>query len=189
MFEAFALTAPEIDPSVCGASRRIAMPSASIKKTASTVPAKTSAKPPAKSSAKPAPKPAPKPVVRAAPTPKTASGNNLAPQESGHKTASKHVSVDTPMLRARDLVARVAEATGAKVKDVRDTVEATLAELGKALDQGQSLQVPPLGKLSVAPRKGADDTRPIKLKLRRAADPKVKKASKKEALAEPDEAS
>jgi nucleoid DNA-binding protein len=93
------------------------------------------------------------------------------------------------MLRARDLVARVAEATGAKVKDVRDTVEATLAEIGKALDQGQSLQVPPLGKLSVAPRKGADDTSPIKLKLRRAADPKLKKASKKEALAEPDEAS
>ena len=185
MVWAFALTAPEIDPSVCGASRRIAMPSASIKKPASTAPAKTSAKPPAKSPAKPAPKP----IVRAAPTPKAASGNNVPPPESRDKTSSKPVSTDTPMLRARDLVARVAEATGAKVKDVRDTVEATLAEIGKALDQGQSLQVPPLGKLSVAPRKGADDTSPIKLKLRRAADPKVKKASKKEALAEPDEAS
>ena len=161
------------------------MPSASIKKPASTAPAKTSAKPPAKSPAKPAPKP----IVRAAPTPKAASGNNVPPPESRDKTSLKPVSTDTPMLRARDLVARVAEATGAKVKDVRDTVEATLAELGKALDQGQSLQVPPLGKLSVAPRKGADDTSPIKLKLRRAADPKVKKASKKEALAEPDEAS
>lgn len=182
---AFALTAPEIDPSVCGARRRIAMPSASIKKPASTVPAKSSAKPPAKSPAKPAPKP----IVRAAPTPKAASGNNVPPPESRDKTSSKLVSTDTPMLRTRDLIARVAEATGAKVKDVRDTVEATLAEIGKALDQGQSLQVPPLGKLSVAPRKGADDTSPIKLKLRRAADPKVKKASKKEALAEPDEAS
>lgn len=161
------------------------MPSASIKKPASTAPAKTSAKPPAKSPAKPAPKP----IVRAAPTPKAASGNNVPPPESRDKTSSKPVSTDTPMLRARDLVARVAEATGAKVKDVRDTVEATLAEIGKALDQGQSLQVPPLGKLSVAPRKGADDTSPIKLKLRRAVDPKVKKASKKEALAEPDEAS
>lgn len=185
MVWAFALTAPEIDPSVCGASRRIAMPSASIKKPASTVPAKTAAKSPAKSPAKPAPKP----IVRAAPTPKAASGNNVPPPESRDKTSSKPVSTDTPMLRARDLVARVAEATGAKVKDVRDTVEATLAEIGKALDQGQSLQVPPLGKLSLAPRKGADDTSPIKLKLRRAADPKVKKASKKEALAEPDEAS
>ena len=185
MVWAFALTAPEIDPSVCGASRRIAMPSASIKKPASTAPAKTSAKPPAKSPAKPAPKP----IVRAAPTPKAASGNNVPPPESRDKTSSKPVSVDTPMLRTRDLIARVAEATGAKVKDVRDTVEATLAEIGKALDQGQSLQVPPLGKLSVAPRKGADDTSPIKLKLRRAADPKVKKASKKEALAEPHEAS
>ena len=161
------------------------MPSASIKKPASTAPAKTSAKPPAKSPAKPAPKP----IVRAAPTPKAASGNNVPPPESRDKTSSKPVSTDTPMLRARDLVARVAEATGAKVKDVRDTVEATLAEIGKALDLGQSLQVPPLGKLSLAPRKGADDTSPIKLKLRRAADPKVKKASKKEALAEPDEAS
>jgi nucleoid DNA-binding protein len=93
------------------------------------------------------------------------------------------------MLRTRDLVARVAEATGAKVKDVRETVEATLAELGKALDQGQTLQLPPLGKLSVAPRKGDDDTSPIKLKLRRASDPAVRKASKKEALAEQDEAS
>ena len=185
MVWAFALTAPEIDPSVCSASRRIAMPSASIKKPASTAPAKTSAKPPAKSPAKPAPKP----IVRAAPTPKAASGNNVPPPESRDKTSSKPVSTDTPMLRARDLVARVAEATGAKVKDVRDTVEATLAEIGKALDQGQSLQVPPLGKLSLAPRKGADDTSPIKLKLRRATDPKVKKASKKEALAEPDEAS
>ncbi len=189
MVWAFALTAPEIDPSVCGASRRIAMPSASIKKPASTVPAKTAAKSPAKSPAKPAPKPVAKPVARAAPTPKAASGNNVPPPESRDKTSSKPVSTDTPMLRARDLVARVAEATGAKVKDVRDTVEATLAEIGKALDQGQSLQVPPLGKLSVAPRKGADDTSPIKLKLRRAADPKLKKASKKEALAEPDEAS
>ncbi len=161
------------------------MPSASIKKPASTAPAKTSAKPPAKSPAKPAPKP----IVRAAPTPKAASGNNVPPPESRDKTSSKPVSIDTPMLRTRDLVARVAEATGAKVKDVRDTVEATLAEIGRALDQGQSLQVPPLGKLSLAPRKGADDTSPIKLKLRRAADPKVKKASKKEALAEPDEAS
>ena len=165
------------------------MPSASIKKTASTAPAKTSAKPPAKSLPKPAPKPVAKPVVRGAPAPNAAAANNVPPPESGHKPSSKPVSIDTPMLRARDLVARVAEATGAKVKDVRDTVEAILAEVGKALDQGQSLQVPPLGKLSVAPRKGADDTSPIKLKLRRAAAPKVKKASKKEALAEPDEAS
>ena len=186
---AFALTAPEIDPSVYGDSRRIAMPSASIKKPASTAPAKTSAKPPAKSPAKPAPKSVAKPVLRGAPTPKAASGNNVPPPESRDETSSKPVSTDTPMLRTRDLVARVAEATGAKVKDVRGTVEATLAEIGKALDQGQRLQVPPLGKLSVAPRKGADDTSPIKLKLRRAADPKVKKASKKEALAEPDEAS
>ena len=191
MVGAFALTALEIDPSVCGATRRIAMPSASVKKPALAVPAKTAAKSPPKSLAKPTPKPVAKPVIKPATSsaPKVTSGTNVSGAASGGHKTSKPATVDTPMLRARDLVARVAEATGAKVKDARQIVEATLAALGKALDQGQTLQVPPLGKLSVAPRKGADDTSPIKLKLRRAADPKVKKASKKEALAEPDEAS
>ena len=160
------------------------MPSASVKRTASAVPAKTAEKPAPKSLAKPTPKPVAKPVVKPATSsaPKVTSGTSVSsPASGGHKTA-KPPTVDTPMLRARDLVARVAEATGAKVKDARQIVEATLAELGKALDQGQTLQVPPLGKLSVAPRKGADDTSPIKLKLRRAADPKAKKASKKRLL-------
>lgn len=163
------------------------MPSASVKKPAAPAPAKTAGKSAPKSSPKPAVKPAAKDAPRSAP--KATTGANVSATASGDNKPAKPVSVDAPMLRARDLVARVAEATGAKVKDVRETVEATLAELGKALDQGQTLQLPPLGKLSVAPRKGADDTSPIKLKLRRAADPKVKKASKKEALAEPDEAS
>lgn len=163
------------------------MPSASVKKPAAPAPAKTAAKSAPKSSAKATPKPAAKDAARSAP--KTTTGANVSAPASGDNKPAKPVSVDAPMLRARDLVARVAEATGAKVKDVRETVEATLAELGKALDQGQTLQLPPLGKLSVAPRKGADDTSPIKLKLRRASDPAVRKASKKEALAEPDEAS
>ncbi len=167
------------------------MPSASVKKPAAPAPAKTAAKSAPKSSAKATPKPAAKPAAKdaARSAPKATTGANVSAPASGDNKPAKPVSVDAPMLRARDLVARVAEATGAKVKDVRETVEATLAELGKALDQGQTLQLPPLGKLSVAPRKGADDTSPIKLKLRRASDPAVRKASKKEALAEPDEAS
>jgi nucleoid DNA-binding protein len=169
------------------------MPSATAPKPATKPAAKTAAKPAAKSSAKsatkPVAKPAPKATIKAASSSKATAISSVTGPSSGGGKTDKAVSVDSPMLRSRDLVARVAEATGAKVKDVRQAVEATLAELGKALDQGQTLQLPPLGKLSVAPRKGADDMSPIKLKLRRSSDPAVKKESKKEALAEPDEAS
>ena len=155
------------------------MPSATAKKT----PAKAAVKPAAKAAVKSATKPATKPAARSTAKPaSSASAPAAAPQPI---TAS----LDTNTLRTRDLVARVAEATGAKAKDLRQAVEATLAELGKALDQGQTLQLPPLGKLMISPRKSDDATGPIKLKLRRATEPAQRKNSKKEALAEPDEAS
>lgn len=159
---------------------------ASAAKTSATAKsaAKTATKPPSKPAAKkPAPKPAAKPAVSPAVAVKVAEDATSKPK------AAKPAVVDGPVLRAKDLVARVAEATGAKVKTVRPLVEATLAELGKALDLGHTLQLPPLGKLSVSPRKSESDTGPIKLKLRRASESSGKKASKKETLAEPDEAS
>lgn len=155
---------------------------ASAAKTSATAKsaAKTATKPPSKPAAK---KPAPKPAVSPVGAVKAAEDAKSKPK------AAKPAVVDGPVLRGKDLVARVAEATGAKVKTVRPLVEATLAELGKALDLGHTLQLPPLGKLSVSPRKSDTDTSPIKLKLRRASEANGKKASKKETLAEPDEAS
>lgn len=162
------------------------MPSAPAKSTSSAKSpstTKVAVKPAVKPAAKPAAKkPALKPVAKPASQPAAEAALPAA-------KAAKPAAVEGPVLRAKDLVARVAEATGAKVKDVRPTVEATLAELGKALDLGHTLQLPPLGKLSVTPRKSATDSSPIKLKLRRAGEGSGKKASKKEALAEPDEAS
>ena len=159
---------------------------ASAAKTSATAKsaAKTAAKPPSKPAAK---KPAPKPAAKPAVSPAVA--GKVAEEAKSKAKAAKPPVVDGPVLRAKDLVARVAEATGAKVKTVRPLVEATLAELGKALDLGHTLQLPPLGKLSVSPRKSDTDTSPIKLKLRRASEANGKKASKKETLAEPDEAS
>lgn len=159
---------------------------ASAAKTSATAKsaAKTATKPPSKPAAKkPAPKPAAKPALSPAVAVKVTEDATSKPK------AAKPAVVDGPVLRGKDLVARVAEATGAKVKTVRPLVEATLAELGKALDLGHTLQLPPLGKLSVSPRKSDTDTSPIKLKLRRASEANGKKASKKETLAEPGEAS
>lgn len=90
------------------------------------------------------------------------------------------------VLRSKDFVARIAEATGAKVKDIKTTIDATLAELGRALDAGETLVLPPLGRLSVNPSKSDVANNPMKLKLRRVlgnAENAAKKTAEKEALA------
>lgn len=92
-------------------------------------------------------------------------------------------------LRPKDLIARVAEATGGKIKDIRGTVAATLEELGKSLDAGEILVLPPLGKLRVAPGKAEGGDGPMRLKLHRGAGVAGKKKAEKEPLAEPGEAS
>lgn len=140
------------------------MPSAPAKK---PVAAKPAAKTAAKAAAKPAAKPAGEKAPRA---------------EASKPTAGA-------ILRTRDLVARVCEATGAKIKDARATVEATLAELGKSLDAGELLNLPPLGAVRITPAKAEGGDGPMKLKLRRGAGTAGGKKDDKEALAAPGEAS
>lgn len=141
-----------------------------------TAPAK---KPAAPKTAKPAAKPAAKTVAKAAPKAKPAAKPAVNVEQ---KAASTPTAGGT--LRAKDLVARVAEATGGKVKDIKGVVEATLLQLGRALDAGEALNLPPLGKLKITPAKAEGGAGPMKLKLRRGAGAAVKKKAEKEALAE-----
>lgn len=67
------------------------------------------------------------------------------------------------VLRLRDLVDRVAGATGARKPEAKKSVEATLVAISAALQAGATLALPPLGKLRVARTAGAVMT----LKLRR----------------------
>lgn len=87
------------------------------------------------------------------------------------------------VVRVRDLVDRVAEASDQKKKDVRDVVEAVLAVLGKAIDAGEVLNLPPLGKLRVA-RAATAEAGAITLKLRRGGGGKGSEKAEKEGLAE-----
>lgn len=127
-----------------------------------------------KAAAKPAGKPAAKTAPKAEKTPK--------PERAAKPEASKPTAGAT--LKARDLIARVAEATGGKVKDVKPMVEATLAELGKSLDAGETLVLPPLGRLRITPAKTEGAAGPMKLKLKRGGAAGAKKNPEKEALAE-----
>ncbi len=86
-------------------------------------------------------------------------------------------------LRLKTLVDRVTASTGGKKKGVKEIVEATLAQLGTALENGEALNLPAFGRLRVA--KGSTDGSPMTLKLRRTPVDGARKKPANEALAEP----
>ena len=158
---------------------------------------KSTAKPAVKPAAKAAAKPAAKPALRTAakskvaavaakPQVKEESMNEIvditeaATSESGAKAV--------PQMKVKDLIERVAATAEQNKKDVRAIVEATLAELGKALEAGESLNLPPFGRVRIANQKADGTGQLMTLKLRRGGEKKAGKNAG-EALAEASEAS
>ena len=145
------------------------------------------AKPAVKAAAKPAAKPA---AAKAAPKAATKAATIAAPKvavpavSAAAPTVEKAAKVAAPLLKKKELVARVVEALEGKKKGaVKDIVEATLATLGEALQKGESLNLPPFGKARVARTKGEGADAMITLRLRGAGEKNAPKAGK-EALAE-----
>lgn len=89
-------------------------------------------------------------------------------------------------LKLRELVSRVVDATGAKKKDAKTVVEATLVQLGEALAKGEELNLPGVGKVRVARSVDKDGRAMMTLKVRSPGAGKKKEP--KEALAESEEA-
>lgn len=56
---------------------------------------------------------------------------------------------DGNTVRKKAMIDRVTEASGVKRKDAKAVLEATLAELGKAIAAGEELNLPGLGKIKV----------------------------------------
>ncbi len=52
-------------------------------------------------------------------------------------------------MKKKDLIAKVTEASGVKRSEAKKVIEATLKELGDALQREEELNLPPLGKMSV----------------------------------------
>jgi DNA-binding protein HU-alpha len=71
------------------------------------------------------------------------------------------------VLRKKELFERVVEVTGAKKKDVKPIVEATLKALGDALSAGDQLVLPPLGKAKVNQQKDLGSAEMLVIRLRR----------------------
>lgn len=70
-------------------------------------------------------------------------------------------------VKLRDLVDRVASTTGQPRPQVKSAVEAALAIISEALDQGQPLNLPHLGKIRVSKAGNPAEAQPMVLKLRR----------------------
>lgn len=89
----------------------------------------------------------------------------------------------TGTLKIKDLVELVTAAVGGKKKDVKDIVEATLTQMGLALDRGHSLNLPAFGKARVARQQPAASGAVLTLKLRRVKAGAAGETSGKETLA------
>ncbi|NGQ92120.1 hypothetical protein G5V65_14575 [Rhodobacter sp. HX-7-19] len=134
---------------------------------------------------KPAAKPAVKAVVAA---PKIAApvlaSVPAAPPADAAALARPAKAAAGPQLKKKELLSRVVAALDGKKKGgVKEIVEATLATLGEALQKGESLNLPPLGKARVARTKGEGAEQQITLRLRGAGEKNAPKGPK-EALAE-----
>ncbi|MGA0539060.1 HU family DNA-binding protein [Neotabrizicola sp. VNH66] len=111
-------------------------------------------------------------------------------KKAAEPAAAAEVPADTsdtkakaPSLKIRDLVQKVADATGGKKKGVKEIVEAALTELGEALSRGEELNLPGLGRTRVAKSAEKDGAALLTLKLKRGPHKKREKDGK-EALAD-----
>lgn len=110
-------------------------------------------------------------------TKKSTAAKAVKPQPVPEEPVPEAVAPETTPVAARvqvkkkDFVERVVLRSGAKKPVARDLTEAVLAVLGEALAQGETLVLPPLGKMSVARSVGKAGGEILHVKLRRMALP------------------
>ncbi|WP_230383031.1 HU family DNA-binding protein [Paracoccus shanxieyensis] len=71
------------------------------------------------------------------------------------------------VLQKRQFLARIAQRTGMRNAQIKEIVEATLAELGDAMAAGQTLALPPLGRARINRQRDVSGAEVIVLRLRR----------------------
>jgi uncharacterized membrane protein YgcG len=89
------------------------------------------------------------------------------------------------VLKVKDLVDRVTEATDGNRGQIKGIVEATLAVLARALDAGETLNLPPIGKIRVAKPVAEGTTGAMTVKVRKGNPPKPKEPKPPKPAKEP----
>ncbi|MBM3605743.1 MAG: DNA-binding protein [Alphaproteobacteria bacterium] len=90
--------------------------------------------------------------------------HQIAPLTSSNESHEPHTA---NVVQKRDFIDRIIAMTGARRTEARPIIEATLAQLGQVLSEGQTLAVPPLGRARIALEKDARGGDVITLRLRR----------------------
>jgi DNA-binding protein HU-alpha len=99
----------------------------------------------------------------------------VAARDVASDLSSNPKAAATAQMRLKDLVDHVTKASGFKKKDVKVVVETTLARIGAALQNGDSMALAGLGKLRmVRAASGAGGAMTLKLRM---ATPGAKPAS------------
>ena len=134
-------------------------------------------------------------VKKAVPAAKAAAVVSLTAKANGPKAAQSMVdassmAVSSPaaepssVLKMKDLLDKVVAASGAKKADARGIIEATLAALGDALSNGDTLILPPLGRAKVSRAAEAGSGKAMTIKLRRSTATGAGGAKAKQFLAD-----
>lgn len=107
-------------------------------------------------------------------TPMTAAAKSAVAKTS---TAAEPVVVEAPqpvvsgpMMRKPELVDAVIAKTGMKKKDVKPIIEAALAVLGSALQDGRELNLEPMGKIKINRAKKMSEGQVMVAKIRQPKD-------------------
>lgn len=110
-----------------------------------------------------------------------------APEEAVVEEQSE--KKDDGKVRKKQIYDHVTVATGLRKREVRESVDATLAYFHQLLSEGHDLQIPPLGKVRVIERGEGENAKMIyKLQLQKPKDHKKDDAAGKEALADDENA-
>ncbi|WP_439104363.1 HU family DNA-binding protein [Celeribacter marinus] len=109
---------------------------------------------------------------------KSAAAKSAAAKSAATKAAKPTVvaasAVDIPVpaivteLAKKDFLDRVTEASGAKRAIAKKIVDAVLMELGDALQRGENVNLPPLGKVSINRLKEVPNAHVLIAKIRRS---------------------
>ncbi|MCK0139099.1 HU family DNA-binding protein [Aliiroseovarius sp. F47248L] len=87
--------------------------------------------------------------------------------KSSKPDESKPTAPSEPVVKTKEMLARVAARTELRPIQVRDVYEAVLEELGAALVRGEKLRIPPLGTVKVNRQKTLPDADVVICKIRR----------------------
>lgn len=84
-------------------------------------------------------------------------------------TTPAKAAIASVKVRRKEMVARIAASSGLKPNAIKTVLDSVLKEIGDALSNGESLDLPPLGKLSVNRSKHVKNAEILICKLRRNA--------------------